>query len=98
MQVLDRPASGVQPPLEDARGTLYYSAGLDVERFCQTILELRLNVRRLDPAALVDIKAPQVYLLAEEALREPRLARDVAELHGDLSAVVVIGESAGALG
>ncbi|MFI5265778.1 MAG: HD-GYP domain-containing protein [Chloroflexota bacterium] len=80
--------------VEDARATLYYAPGVDVEPFAGTLAELGLNARCLEPAELVDVKFPQVYLLDSAALDDVRLRRTVEDLQGDLSAVLLVAGGA----
>src|SRR5262249_51579639 len=50
----------------------------------------RLNARRIEPADLVDVKAPQVYLVHGALLSDPAALRTVEDLHGDLSAAIAL--------
>lgn len=90
MKVLDRPARAALRHFDDARGTIYYPTSLDIERFAEPLAELRLNARCLEPAALVDVKSPQIYLLDGKLLTDARALRTVEDLHGDLSAAIAL--------
>ncbi|HLQ33248.1 MAG TPA: HD domain-containing phosphohydrolase [Chloroflexota bacterium] len=92
MKVLDRPADTQLASAEDTRGTVYYAPAAGIERFTRVMSGLRLNARPIDSPALVDIKSPQIYLLDVATLAEPHLRRIIEHLHGDLSAVIALGQ------
>jgi HD-GYP domain-containing protein (c-di-GMP phosphodiesterase class II) len=98
MRVLDRATGRAAQGVQDACGTLYCAADPDIERFADVAGELRLETRPIEPAELVDVKSPRIYLVDEKALGDAGLVRAVADLHGDMSAVLVLGEQPGALG
>jgi hypothetical protein len=93
MKLLDRPPEATLRHVEDAQGTLYYAPGVNVEPFADVLFDLRLNARCLEPAALVDVKSPQLYLLDGAALGKPALLREVADLRGDLSEVILLANT-----
>jgi HD-GYP domain-containing protein (c-di-GMP phosphodiesterase class II) len=69
---------------------LYHPPSLDPAPWREALLELQLDIRCLTPPELVDVKLPRIYLLDGQALADARLMRAVADLTGDLSAVVVL--------
>ena len=76
-----------------AAATVYYTPGLSgCGALRGGLAELRLGARCLEPAALVDVKQPQIYLLDEAGLADPRLRRQVEDLHGDLSAALLVAD------
>ncbi|SRR5579884_337730 len=91
MRVLDRPADIRLRHFDDARGTVYYTPDSRVERFEDVLAAARLNARRVEPACLVDVKAPQIYLLGADAAADARLVRTLEDLRGDLAAAIVLG-------
>ncbi|HLG73891.1 MAG TPA: HD domain-containing phosphohydrolase [Chloroflexota bacterium] len=90
MKVLERPAGGGLTRVPEPRGTVYYAAGLDVERFAGVFAQLQLNARCIEPADLVDVKAPQLYLLNSAVLSDAELLRTIEALHGDLAAAIAL--------
>ena len=90
VKVLERPAGGGLTRVPEPRGTVYYAAGLDVERFAGVFAQLQLNARCIEPADLVDVKAPQLYLLNSAVLSDAELLRTIEALHGDLAAAIAL--------
>ncbi|HLY66346.1 MAG TPA: HD domain-containing phosphohydrolase, partial [Chloroflexota bacterium] len=77
----------------NARGLVYASPGLNVGAFSGVLAELGLRARCLEPAELVDVKSPRVFVLDGRALGNERLVRAVLDLHGDLSSIVVLASA-----
>ncbi|MGH2469888.1 MAG: GAF and HD-GYP domain-containing protein, partial [Chloroflexota bacterium] len=96
MKILDRP--GVEP-VEDGEpaagtATLYHTADFLPGRFAGILTRLGIVPRLMGEPAAVDVAEPHVFLLPARALLKPRLAEAIAQLHGDLSTVIVAGGGA----
>ena len=98
MKAVESRAQGELHRVEGARATLYCAPAVAIrvgrEPFAALLADLRLNAHCLEPAALVDVKFPQIYLLDGDSLGDARLWRTIEDLHGDMSAVLLLSDGA----
>src|SRR5581483_10018373 len=93
MKVLDRPEAAKNLKPAPPRAVLYYTPGLDLAPYAELLHELGLPARCVAPPELVDVKAPRVYLIGDDALADPGLMRAIEDLHGDLAAAIVVADA-----
>ncbi len=93
MKILDRPEVDQLEPLSDGSGRarLYHTREFDARAFKRTLAELEIEPALMDNPAAVDISQPHIFLLPARSLLVPRMGHAIAELHGDLSTVIVSG-------